>query len=224
MAGPPGRAKPRQRALEALAERGGGDRRALGIADGGGDGLDVARAEGLERRERGAHEVAVLDQRRPVERGAVRAGAGGGGGGRTELAAAVAAAARGAALPGHQGQRPGQRVALAVVALELAEQPDQRVLDAVLGEGGVADQADRVAHRDRPQRMKQRRDRLAVTVRGGDHPAIERGAIDPTGESPPPAGPALRGPPPPPPPPPRRPPRGDPPPPPPPPRGPTPPA
>src|SRR5262245_18799571 len=68
MAGPPGSAKPRQRALEALAEGRGGDRRAWMIGHGDRDGLDVARAQRIERRERGAHQVTMLDERRAVER------------------------------------------------------------------------------------------------------------------------------------------------------------
>jgi hypothetical protein len=61
MAGPPGCPKPRQRALEALAEGRGSDRRGVTSGDGDRDGLDVARAERLEGGERGAYQVAVLD-------------------------------------------------------------------------------------------------------------------------------------------------------------------
>jgi hypothetical protein len=70
------------------------------------------------------------------------------------------------------------RVARAIVPIELTEQLDQRVLGAVLGGAAIAEQARRVADEDRPQRVKQRRDRRAVAVSGGRHPAVELGPVD----------------------------------------------
>src|SRR5690242_8548492 len=127
MTRPPGRAKPRESALESLAERG---RREVAaqlvvVGEHGSDHVAIVRRQAIERLERLAYELAFLERVPAVECDVVFCGV---------LAAAPDPPACGPRLPRRDRQDPAQGIARAVVAGQLTEQLHERVLRDILGE------------------------------------------------------------------------------------------